>query len=519
MKDDGSVNFQQGVTEVSHENIDAAGEGHPFGNQPQQFEANMQSLIRRVADDLYDSWEATIREYLANAETACLRVNEYLENGESEMFDGDLIVDDSYQPKIEIEWNKEQNRLTIEDNGIGMSASAVDTVFRQIGRSTNRDSGSFSGSFGQGVLSFVKLTGLDNAMIMTSHSRLNDENASYYVTLGGVEPVMGSLPDDKYGTVFQMTPKESFDIRGAIETYAEYLRVPVRYEEIAEDGSVEFQEDYGDKRLYDNYSENRICIGVQKPGYFEAYASPEADGETLLLSMEIERNDGKYSTNQHTSPWSFDVQLLDESGKVVESSNGNEGLMPVPRSDYESMLKEARSDYITESMLAADDVKGQWIADGPNEGCVLVSEDSLSNKPLPSSHDYITKSELSEEDWPGQTIVIFGTHKDRALLPEEQWNDLDEGRASDYVPEDELESYDIDSGEGDLCLPQPTSDRDRLQSNTTFWKYVADALADEFTDVTKVVVDATENAGSVKDAVSYLKEEESIEVTASQHAQ
>jgi len=519
MKDDGSVNFQQGVTEVSHENIDAAGEGHPFGNQPQQFEANMQSLIRRVADDLYDSWEATIREYLANAETACLRVNEYLENGESEMFDGDLIVDDSYQPKIEIEWNKEQNRLTIEDNGIGMSASAVDTVFRQIGRSTNRDSGSFSGSFGQGVLSFVKLTGLDNAMIMTSHSRLNDENASYYVTLGGVEPVMGSLPDDKYGTVFQMTPKESFDIRGAIETYAEYLRVPVRYEEIAEDGSVEFQEDYGDKRLYDNYSENRICIGVQKPGYFEAYASPEADGETLLLSMEIDRNDGKYSTNQHTSPWSFDVQLLDESGKVVESSNGNEGLMPVPRSDYESMLKEARSDYITESMLAADDVKGQWIADGPNEGCVLVSEDALSNKPLPSSHDYITKSELSEEDWPGQTIVIFGTHKDRALLPEEQWNDLDEGRASDYVPEDELESYDIDSGEGDLCLPQPTSDRDRLQSNTTFWKYVADALADEFTDVTKVVVDATENAGSVKDAVSYLKEEESIEVTASQHAQ
>ncbi len=517
MSENGSVNYQEGVSQVSHRNIDAAGDDHPFGDQPREFEANMKTLIRRVADDLYESWEATIREYIANAETACLRTSEYVKSGESDMFDGDLIVGDSYQPKIEVEWNKEQDRLTIQDNGIGMSATVVDKVFRQIGRSTNRDSGSYSGQFGQGVLSFIKLTGLDNAMIMTSHSRLNDDNASYYVTLGGVEPVMGSLPDDKYGTVFQMTPKSSFDIRSTVAEYAEYLRVPLRYEEIGEDGSVEFQEDYGDKKLYDNYDEKRVCIGVEKPGFFEAYTSPEASGETLLISMDIDRNDGKYSPNQHTSPWEFDVRLLDESGKVVESTNGNEGLMPVPRSDYESMLKEARSDYITESMLASDDVKGQWVADGPNEGCVLVSEDALSNKPLPSSNEYITKAKLSEEDSPGQTIVIFGTHKDRALISEEQWNGLDKCRAAQYVPEDELEPYDLDSREGDLTLPQPTGDRDRLQSNKMFWRYVADSLQEEFNNTVKKVTEAVDSTGSVKDAVTALTEEE-ITVTAEQLA-
>src|SRR6056297_457566 len=510
--------YDTGASSASFRNIDAAGdEPHPFGESPKPFSGEMKTLIRRVADDLYESWEATVREYLANAETACLRIEEHV-SGENTIDHADVIADDSYQPKIEVEWNKEQNRLTIEDNGIGMAASEVDEIFRQVGHTTSFDDGDKSGQYGMGALSFVKLTGLDNAMIMTSHSRLNDDNASYYVTLGGVEPVMGSLPDDKYGTVFQMTPKDSFNIRDTVADYAEYLRVPLRYEEIGEDGSVEFQEDYGDKKLYDNYDEKRICIGVEKPGFFEAYTSPEASGETLLLSMDIDRNDGKYSSNQHTSPWSFDVRLLDESGKVVESTNGNEGLMPVPRSDYESMLKEARSDYITESMLAADDVKGQWVGDGPNEGSVLVSEDALSNKPLPSSHDYITKDELSEDDVPGQTIVIFGTHKDRALLPEEQWSDLDEGRASQYVPEDALKPYDLDSGEGDLTLPQPTGDRDRLQGNETFWRYVADLLGEEFNDTVKQVTEAVDSTGSVQGAVTALAEED-ITVTAEQLAE
>jgi len=522
MSENGSVNYQEGMSEVSHRNLDAAGDDHPFGEQPRQFEANMKTLIRRVADDLYESWEATIREYLANAETACLRTQEYVETGESDMFDGDLIVDDSYQPKIEIEWNKEENRLTIEDNGIGMSANVVDKVFRQIGRSTNRDSGGYSGAFGQGVLSFCKLTGLDNAMIMTSHSRLNGDNASYYVTLGGVEPVMGSLPDDKYGTVFQMTPKDSFDIRETVADYAEYLRVPLRYEEIGDDGSVEFQEDYGDKKLYDNYDENRICIGVKKPGFFEAYVSPEADGETLLLSMDIDRNDGKYSSNQHTAPWSFDVRLLDESGKVVESTNGNEGLMPVPRSDYRSMLKEARGEYITEALLLNDDVLAQELeqaADAEYEGGMVVSDEVYesiqSGSVAVPPNSYLPKSEVSEGDVPGKTMVISGPNKGKTLVSEEAWDDLPEGRAAQYVPEDSLEPYDLDSGEGDLTLPQPTSDRDRLQSHETFWRYVAAQLGAEFDATVKQVTEAVDSTGSVQDAVTALSNED-ITVTAGQ---
>ena len=510
-KSETNINVQQGVHNTEHRNIGAAGEDHPFGEQAQSFEADLRTLIRRVADDLYETWEATVREYLANAETACLRVQEYKEQGHSSMFDGEMVVEDSWQPKIEVEWNKKEDKFTIQDNGIGMGADVVDQVFRQIGHSTNRDDGEYSGQFGQGVLSFCKLTGLDNAMIMTSHSRLNDDNASYYVTLAGVEPIRGSLPDDQYGTRFQMTPKDDFNIRSAVEKYAEWMRVPVRYYEYDENGEVAFQEDWGDKALYEEYEDNRICLGLRKENAFEAYASPDADSRTLLLSMDIDRNDGDYAAGQHGSPFPFDVRLLDESGKVIESSNGNEGLMPAVRSDYEQMLIEARDPYITQDLTSNNDVIGQLVDEGPNAGKMVVDDAALSEgQPLPSSYEYVAKSDISTDDVPGESKVLIGPNQGKTIVSEEAWNDMDEGRARLYVPEDTLESYDIDSGEGDLQLPQPTSDRDRLQSHETFWKYLGQQFAEQFDNKVDEVYEMIEQSDDALEAIMELEPEDLV---------
>ena len=502
--------FNQAKKSVRHRNIDASGEDHPFGSEPQEFTGDMRALIRRVADDLYSSWEATVREYLANAETACLKVEEWLEDSEASMYD-DMNVSDSYQPRIHVEWNKSEDKFTIQDNGIGMAAAEVDDIFRQIGRSSSRDDGGKSGNFGQGALSFVKMTGLDNAMIMTSHSRLNGDNAAYYVTLAGVEPIRGSLEDDQYGTVFQMTPDGSYDIREAVSTYAEWMRVPVRYEEIEADGTVGFQEDYGDKALYEAYDENRACLGMRKRDCFEAYASPDATGETLLLSMAIDRNDGRSSAGQHGAPFPFDVRLLDESGKVIESSNGNEGLMPAARSDYEDMLIEARDPYITRDLLNNKDVLGQEVIEGPHEGMMVVDGDDLDGgRPLPSSHDYITKADVEDGDKPGEATVIFGPNQGKTIVSNEEWEDMDSGRAELYVPEDELEDYDVESGEGDLRLPEPTSDRDRLQEHPTFWRYLGDEFAEQFNDKVDEVYTTLDNSEDALETIMELEPEELV---------
>jgi hypothetical protein len=507
------VDVQSAQTSVQHRNIDAAGEGHPFGEDAREFTADLRTLIRRVADDLYESWKATVREYLANAETACLRAEEYAETGSTDIVpdDVEMNISDSYQPKIEVIWNKKEDKLTIQDNGIGMSANTVDKVFRQIGRTTGRDEGDKSGNFGQGVLSFVKFVGLDNAMIMTSNSRIEPDNAAYYVTLAGVEPVMGSLPEEQYGTKFQMTPNGSYDIRDAIETYAEWMRVPVRYEEIGTDGSIEFQEDYGDKALYESYEKNRTCLGAKIDGAFEAYSSPDAEGRTLLLSMSIDRNDGDYSPGQHEAPFPFDVRLLDESGKVIESSNGNEGLMPTPRSEYESMLKEARDPYLSEDLLNAGDVLAQELA---NDDVMVVSDEVYdkiqSNDIMVPPNDYVPKSDVEWDAEPGDTHVIAGPNKGKLVVSPEEWSEMDDGRAANYVPEDELESYGLDTGEGDLCLPQPTSDRDRLQSHTTFWKYVAKQFGKSFDEKVKEVYKTLDGTDNTVEKVMEMNPEEMV---------
>jgi hypothetical protein len=463
--------YQEGKTSVSSKNLDAAGSDHPLGQDSQPFEGSMRHLIRRVADDLYESWEATIREYLSNAETACLRVQRFIEDGDATTLGVDTLhgIGDGYEPRIEVVWDASENKLTIRDNGIGMAAEEVNKIFLHIGNSAVRDSGSYSGQFGMGVLSFVKLIGLDNSMVMTTHSRQTDENFSSYISLPEMEPIMGTLPDNEYGTKFQMTPKESFDIRKSVQRFSEWMRVPVIYREFDKDGKECFNEDWGDKEFTEFYGENDVTITFDSMDeYFVAYCSDKAPSETLLLSMPIERNCGVALP----SPFDIDIRLMNESGPVIRSTNGNEGLVPVPRSDYESMLLEARAPCITEDMLSNDDVLGQRVAAGENEGSMVVNDESLSgDRPLPPN-DYIPKSEVQESDEPGKLEVIFGTNAGKRVVEQDVWEQMDEGRASMYVPEDVLEPYDIDSKEGDLCLPEPTGDRDRLQKNTVFWRWL-----------------------------------------------
>jgi hypothetical protein len=464
--------YQSGEAGVEHRNIGAAGSDHPFGDKPKEWEADLRPLIRQVADDLYESWEATVREYLANAETACLKVEDYQADPDSSPFD-DMIVANDYEGRIIVEWRKHEQKLVVKDNGIGMAAVEVDEVFRHIGRSAARDLGTMSGAFGMGAMSFPKFIGNNNTMVMLSNSRLNDDNAAYLVTLAGIEPVRGSLGASEYGTKFSLDQKQqNMEIRDAVERFSEWMRVPVLYKEYDENGEEIFNDDYGNKRLYDNYESGAYCNDFIVDGCFEAYVSESATGETLLLSMQIDRNAG----SQYSAPYPFDVRLLDESGKVVESTNGNEGLIPVARMEYEQMLLDARPEYITENLLSNQDVTAY---EASGEADYAIEQHVLdSDEPLPVA-EYVPLSE-GDGELLGDEVVIIGPHQGRTVVDESEWNELESGRAAQFVPEDELEPFDLESESGDLRLPKPTTNRESLQSNDVFWKYIARHFSEQY---------------------------------------
>lgn len=492
--------YRSGVTGVDHRNIDAAGDGHPFGDEPKEWKADIRPFIRQVADDMYDSWYATVREYLANAETACLKVEQYLESPEESPYD-DLTVEEGYTPRVEVEWDRSKQKLTISDNGIGMAAAEVDQVFRHIGRSAARDLGAMSGAFGMGSLSFPKFIGTGNStMIMLSNSRLNGDNAAYLVSLAGIEPIRGSLDDDEYGTTFKLDQKEKgMDVRDAVTMYANWMRVPVIYRELDENGSEVMNEDYGDAHLYDSYSSSSYCEKFEVPGAFAAYMCTDANGKTLLLSMEIDRN----RSTESNAPHDYDVRILDESGRIIESSNGNTGRIPVPRPEYEQMLLDGRPDSITTGLLSVDDVTAYRVQ--TDEYDYAMEEDILAQSEALPIAEYVTRDQIDHEEL-GAEVVVSGPHSGREIVEIEEWGELPEGRASEFVPEDEVEPYDIATETGDLRLPQPTTDRSTLKENDVFWEYIDNYFNHEFESTIRRYRDVLNN--TTEDPVEVIEQME-----------
>ena len=467
--------IQTGTKAVEPTDLDAAGDDHPLGQDASELTGNLQVLIRDYAEGQYSSWEETLREYIANAETACVRVQQRLNEGKS------VIAPDNYEPVIEITWDRKEQKLVIRDNGIGMSSHEFDNGYGHVGASVSRDTGDRLGQFGVGALSFVQIVGVDDHILVKTHSRITDEDYAAYFSLGGPTPLMGGLGENSYGTEFEMTPKEDYgtDMRDAVRKYSEYCSVPVRYEEYDDSGQHAFDEDYGDKRLIDDLSENRVAIEFEKEGYFRATCAPECDGKTLLVSMPIDRNDGSRGSSKHKAPFTFDVRLLDETGRVVKGPN--EGLIPCGRREYENMLLQARDPYITPSHVDQHDGVG---VDGEN----------------------VQVTELTDEELVGREVVV-GENKGKQIVSEDEWRDMDEGRAAQYIPENELSDEDI-------TMPEPTTDRGRLKDNREFWKWLSERVEEKFYSSVSAVMQEVEGAD---DPVQYILEMDKGNLSLARH--
>jgi len=440
------VDIQTGTKGVAPTDLDAAGDDHPLGSKSTELQGDFQVIVRDYADGQYSSWKETVREYIANAETACIRVQQRIEEGK------ELLAPDNYEPVIDIVWDRKEQKFTIKDNGVGMSSYEFEQGFSFVGGSASRDDGGRLGQFGVGALSFVQVAGIDSHILVKTHSRLTDENYSAYFSLGGPTPLVGGLNEKQYGTVFEMTPKEDFDFRAAVDEYSEYVSVPVRYTEYNEDGEEVFNEDYGDKRLLDEISSRRVAIEYEKEGYFRAVCAPECDGKTLLVSMPIDRNDGGYGSGQHSAPFTFDVRLLDETGRVVKGPN--EGMIPCSWREYEDMLIDARDPHLPPDLL--DDM------------------DAVMHDGEPTNI-----SDLHKENIIGKEIVV-GKNEGKVVVQADEWDSMDEGRAAQYIPEEKLT-------DDDLTMPKPTSDRGRLEEHRDFWKWLANNVEEKFYSNVKAV--------------------------------
>lgn len=304
------------------------------------------AVFKRLANDIYESTEAGVREPLQNSITAVKRaVNECgLEKG-------DGVI------KIEAR-DGEQVKLSLRDNGIGIKRSVLKKVLTVIGRSQNRDDGELSGKYGMGFLACYKLVGVRGGFLMYSNARETENDPIRGIWKpGGFEMDTGNelpskMDEDDYGTLFEFTLKESVDIsqvRDWVSKHAEWSTVPILYSEYDKDGKEVFNEDYGDKTLKQHYESSK-SVSIDNE-YFTAVCSPESEGRTLLINSPITRNG---TTSVGYLNWNFDIRLKNENGVVVNGPN--KGLQPTNSKRYREMDEERREKYVPKSDLKSSDV-------------------------------------------------------------------------------------------------------------------------------------------------------------------
>lgn len=395
--------YQKARHEVGQKNLEAADGEHPLaiasgstGSIKQQVDDEV--VLDYLSDKIYGGPDSTIREYLANAETACIRAAETLLKQDGGFEDDDFYTADEehpdydedkradrqpqrrmfpseilhaaqvhvgYDPTIEIEWYEADNLLVIQDNGIGFTPREVTDVLAVTGHSGVRDRGDVSGQFGMGVMSAHKMCGKEGSYTLITRTRRNDVpdwaqmSFAAYCYLGGYDQIEGEFPEGSYGSRFELPIQEDLDdnygsryaddpiVTKWVGKYAEYMRVPVLYHHF-EDGETVEDDEFGDKEFAEDY--NGAVLTIDRPEFL-AKSYPSASNDTLLLSMPIERN---YSYAPPDAPWNVDIRLRNESGVIVEGPN--QGLMPVDDTEYESMSDERREQYVRKSDVHDDDV-------------------------------------------------------------------------------------------------------------------------------------------------------------------
>ena len=319
------------------------------GSESIKFDFENAAIFKRLADDIYESPEAGIREPLQNSLTAIKRA---IEDGSIEPSEG----------VVEIEvTDGEQVGLVLHDNGIGISKNVLDEVLTVIGRSQNRDNGTVSGKYGMGFLACYKLVGVDGGFVMYTNSRYNSNPPLAGVWKPGMfeldreNKLPQRLSSNDYGTRFEFTLHKDItinDVRDWVEKHAKWATIPIIYREFDSDNCLSYDDEFGIKKLTDEHKDVGFNVQIDND-YFTAICSPNQKGRTLLINSPIERNSSYNPDNvslySTTNPANMDIKLKNENGIVVKGPH--KGLMPVSEAEYNSMPDERKSKYISEDKL------------------------------------------------------------------------------------------------------------------------------------------------------------------------
>lgn len=321
-----TIDYQIGASDVNTDVVDSEGEFIPF-----QMESR--ALFSTLAEDIYPSPRAGIRESISNSISATMRAveNHSISKNESVI---EVFLDETLENPL----------LVIEDNGDGMTMNKIKKVVSYIGRSTVRDDYNKVGQFGMGFLAIFSLCGTDGGFIMHTNSRKTEGAISGSWKDGGFssysEPT--EYAENMEGTRLEIFIKDDIsteNLHNWIEEIAEWSRIPILYERKTQNDISSYE--FGGKDIESLQKNNSPYVTIETDYYKVICSDSLSDNPTILLDVPIDR---VVENIPHAPFNSMAIRFKTEHPIIV--SGENEGKMVVSDTEYKNMTEGRKNKYI-----------------------------------------------------------------------------------------------------------------------------------------------------------------------------
>lgn len=230
-----------------------------------EFQAEINQLMSLIINAFYSNKEIFLRELISNASDALDKIRyESLQNKE--------ILKENSNFEIKIRTDKENNKLIIEDNGIGMTKedlqkclgtianSGTKQFIQNIGKTKDMN---LIGQFGVGFYSSYLVA--DNVKVTTKHN--NDKEYIWESNANGNYTITQTESQElSRGTIIELTlkddAKEYLDvdrIKDVIKKHSEYIQYPIKvYTQKTKEEEVEIKDskENNEENNEENQNEN-----------------------------------------------------------------------------------------------------------------------------------------------------------------------------------------------------------------------------------------------------------------------
>ncbi len=260
-----------------------------------QFQTEIGQLLKLMTHSLYSNKEIFLRELISNASDAIDKFN-YLH------LTDEKFKEEEWSGKINVKIDKDDNSLTIGDNGIGMNEedlmenlgtiakSGTKAFMEQMTGDAKKDS-NLIGQFGVGFYSVFMVA--DHVDVITK--KAGEDQAYKFSTDGTGEYEINPVTKEAHGTVIYIKLKEDekefldkWRVEEVIKKYSNHIAYPIvlNYEEVEYEGEGD---DKKEKKVWKSEQVNAATAlwtlpksELKKEDYIEFYKTIAHDSEEPL---------------------------------------------------------------------------------------------------------------------------------------------------------------------------------------------------------------------------------------------